>query len=96
MAILPGDWVSIHPRKKLIGRRARRCAEFCSGTLLCFTDHGSDLFHVSWLAAFASIRNGRKVRAVRFQHEFSQWRGGDGVSDVLTVLKGDDAREADD
>ena len=64
--------------------------------MLHLRDGLGNLLHIRGFAALAAIRHGREIRAVGFQHELVQRRGGHGVSDVLAVLERDNAGEADE
>jgi hypothetical protein len=82
--------------EKFFRRFASRRAQFFQRTYFYLRHGFGNFFDISRFAALAAIRHGREIRAVGFQHEFVQRRGGHGVADILRVLEGDDAGEADE
>jgi len=56
-------------------------AQFTQRAFFYMRDRFGNFFHVSGLATLASIRDRRKERAVRLEHQPIERRGGDGVAD---------------
>ena len=82
-------------RKKFRRGPAGGGAQFVERATLDLGDGFGDFLHVGRFAALAAIRHGGEIGAVGLQHEPVGRRGGDGVANVLSVLEGRDAGEAD-
>ena len=74
---------------------ARRFAQFIQRQIFHLRDGFGNFFHERRFTAFAAIRHGREIGTIRFQHEFSQRRRGDGVAHVLSVFERDQAGVTD-
>src|SRR6476661_4312468 len=85
---------SVELRKKAARGRARGGGKFFQGAAFHLRRHFRNLLHVSRLTAFSSVRQGGKVRAIGFQHEFLHRRGGQRVADVLGIFASQNAGEA--
>ena len=70
-------------------------AEFFEGTFLHFGGEAGNLADVSRLATLAPIGHGGEERAIGFQHELIQRRGGQAFPDVGGVFKRDNSRVTD-
>ena len=84
-----------NPVKEPMRGLAGRATELIERTALDLRDGLRDFPHVSRLTTLTAIWHRCEERAVRLQHELAERRRGHGVADVLAVLEGDDAGEAD-
>src|SRR5262245_18965051 len=90
----PVIYPSLQFSKKRSSSLARRSTQLFQRTPFDLRGYFRNFLHVSRLATFAAIRHRGKIRAIRLQHELVEWRRGECVADVLTVLEREDAGEA--
>src|SRR3974390_512903 len=80
--------------EEIPGGPAGRLAQFLERAALDLGDDFRNFLHVGRLTTFAPIGRRCEIRAIGFQHELVQRRGGYRVTDVLAVLEGDIAGKA--